>query len=190
MNYNFYIQRFPRRVWDDQTQNYIVIAGDTSEIDIEQRFKCKYVKMEGIGENGKAKNIYTENFAEAEALRLYVPKTVIYENTNLSLTLLFLAENGDQMDIQTNEREFFEFVSGRPLEYNDTFRKRYVSMILINKPEVVGEVLYGDTRYRQIKYTFKNIYGRSFAVSCFDNKEIYKPFVLDSSILDDIFTLL
>ena len=164
MNYKFYIQRYSRKHWNKETSKYD--KEDIGElIDIEAQFKCKYVKFEGLSETGKVKNIYTETYAETEELRVYIPDEVLYENTDLSLTLLFEPYSTNDSDVQNNERAFFEYVSGHKIEYHDTFRNRYVSLLLINKPEVVGEVLYGGSRYREVKYTFKNIYGRSFATS-------------------------
>ena len=164
MSYKFYIQRYSRKYLDKNKSQYVEeVKGEL--IDIEAQFKCKYVKFEGLSETGKAKNIYTETYAETEELRTYIPEEVLYENTDLSLTLLFAPSSTDENDVQDNERAFFEYVSGRKIEYHDTFRNRYVSLLLINKPDVVGEVLYGGSRYREVKYTFKNLYGRSFAES-------------------------
>lgn len=164
MNYKFYIQRYSRKHWNKETSQYD--KEDIGElIDIEEQFKCKYVKFEGLSETGKVKNIYTETYAETEELRMYIPDEVLYDNTDMSLTLLFSPYSENDSDVQDNERAFFEYVSGHKIEYHDTFRNRYVSLLLLNKPEVVGEVLYGGSRYREVKYTFKNIYGRSFATS-------------------------
>ena len=164
MNYNFYIQKYSQKYWDKNKSQYV----DESKgelIDIEAQFKCKYVKFEGLSETGKVKNVYTETYAETEELRMYIPDEVLYENTDMSLTLLFSPDSTNDSDVQNNERAFFEYISGHKIEYHDTFRNRYVSLLLLNKPEVVGEVLYGGSRYREVKYTFKNIYGRSFATS-------------------------
>ena len=164
MSYKFYIQRYSSKHWNKETSQYDE-ESKGERIDIEAQFKCKYVKFEGLSETGKVKNIYTETYAETEELRVYIPDEVLYENTALSLTLLFEPDSTNDSDVQNNERAFFEYVSGHKIEYHDTFRNRYVSLLLINKPEVVGEVLYGGSRYREVKYTFKNIYGRSFATS-------------------------
>ena len=164
MGYKFYIQRYSRKHYNKETSQYD--KEDIGElIDIEEQFKCKYVKFEGLSETGKVKNIYTETYAETEELRMYIPDEVLYENTEMSLTLLFAPNSTNDSDVQDNERSFFEYISGHKIEYHDTFRNRYVSLLLLNKPEVVGEVLYGGSRYREVKYTFKNIYGRSFATT-------------------------
>lgn len=164
MNYKFYIQRYSRIFYDSYNESYM--EEEMGElIDIEKQFNCKYVKFEGLSETGKVKNVYTETYAETEELRIFIPEEVLYENTDLSLTLLFDPSSASDTDVQDNERAFFEYISGRKIEYHDTFRNRYVTLLLLNKPEVVGEVLYGGSRYRQVKYTFKNVYGRSFGES-------------------------
>ena len=154
MTYKFYIQKYGRKYWDKNKSQY-VDESNGELIDIEEHFKCKYVKFEGLSETGKVKNVYTETYADSEELRMYIPDEVLYENTDLSLTLLFAPDTENDSDVQDNERAFFEYVSGHKIEYHDTFRNRYVSLLLINKPEVVGEVLYGGSRYREVKYTFK-----------------------------------
>ena len=164
MSYKFYIQKYGRKHWNKETSKYDEEA-KCELIDIEEQFKFKYVKFEGLSETGKVKNIYTETYAETEEIRVYIPDEVLYENTEMSLTLLFAPSSANDNDVQDNERAFFEYISGHKIEYHDTFRNRYVSLILLNKPEVVGEVLYGGSRYREVKYTFKNIYGRSFSTS-------------------------
>lgn len=159
--YQFFIQKYSHRYYDDKKATFVV-EPKSSRLDVESEFNCKYVSFKGVSETGKVKNIYTENYAETEELRTFIPKDIVYENTELTLTLLFAPEGTTETDIQANERRFFEFVSGRKVEWYDTFRKRYVTLLLLNKPEVVNEVLYGGSRYRQVKYTFKNVFGRSF----------------------------
>ena len=88
MNYKFYIQKYSRKHWNKETSQYDEEAKGEL-IDIEARFKCKYVKFEGLSETGKVKNIYTETYAETEELRMYIPDEVLYDNTDMSLTLLF-----------------------------------------------------------------------------------------------------
>lgn len=179
MSYNFYINRLTHRIWHESTQEFVTEEADEPK-DIEAEFGCKYVRLEGVNEYGKAKNIYTESYAETEELRVHIPEKVLYENTDVALTLVFpCITKNNRLDVTDNERRFFEYVSGRRIEWYDTFRERCLTLLLINKPEVVGEILYGDTRYREVKYTFKNIYGRSF-----EKKAIV--FTLDFSILDSL----
>ena len=97
MGYKFYIQRYSRKHYNKETSQYD--KEDIGElIDIEEQFKCKYVKFEGLSETGKVKNIYTETYAETEELRVYIPDEVLYENTDLSLTLLFAPDSENDSD--------------------------------------------------------------------------------------------
>lgn len=150
-SFKFYIQR---------------IGIDDAPIDVEATFHCLYVKATGISENGKAKNIYTESYPETDRMRLYIPDEIAYDNTSIVISLLFPGyPDGGRMDVQDNERAFFEAVSGKKIEWHDNFRNRYVTLILIEAPKVTAETLYGGSRYRQMEYTFQNVYGRSFASS-------------------------
>jgi len=149
-DFKFYIQRY---------------GIDTAPVDVEATYKCKYVKATGISENGKAKNIYTESYAETDELRVYLPTQIAYENTKIKINLLFPAVSADRMDVQDNERTFFEAVSGKKIEWHDNFRNRYVTLVLIEAPKVTGELLYSGCRYRHIEYTFQNVFGRSFSTS-------------------------
>lgn len=178
MEYRFYIQRYEQSVWNASTKEYETEEGGEL-IDIEEFFHCKYVKLEGLSENGKIRNIYMESFAEEESSRLHIPKDILHESTNVALTLLFPIVNNNVYDVQDNERAFYDYVKGRKIEYNDTFRNRYATLILIDKPEMVSEVLYGESRYRQVRYTFKNIYGKSYT-----EPTLRGVFVLDVSSLD------
>lgn len=165
MNYKFYIQRYSYVYWDETKKDYVTVP-KSQMYDIEENFSCRYVRVEGLSDDGNVKNVYTEEYAETEELRVYSPKTILHKNNEISLTLLFLANNNtNPYDVQDNERRFFEFIKGRKVEFHDNFRNRWVSLLLLNKPETVGEVLYGGSRYRQVKYTFKNIYGSSYTES-------------------------
>ena len=166
--FRFYIQFYPVTRWDNNAGASVMVSPKSSQIDIEDEYGCYYVKMEGVSENGKAKNIYTESYAESDEMRLHLPAEIAYENTKCVLSLLFPETGDDRMDVQDNERRFFEAVSGKKIEWYDTFRKRYVTLVLIEAPKLAGEKLYGGSRYRQVEYTFQNIYGRSFATSRID----------------------
>lgn len=167
-NFKFYIRFYPVSKMDIVT-GQVVTTPASSLIDIEENYRCFYIKMAGIGENGKAKNIYTESYAETDELRIFLPDEIAYENTKCELTLLFPAIDANRMDVQDYERIFFEAVSGKKIEFSDTFRKRYVTLVLIEAPKVVGEKLYGGSRYREVTYTFQNIFGRSFQNSQIQN---------------------
>ena len=102
MSYKFYIQRYSRKHWNKETSQYDEEAKGEL-IDIEEQFKCKYVKFEGLSETGKVKNIYTETYAETEEIRMYIPDEVLYDNTEMSLTLLVAPNSTNDSDVQDNE---------------------------------------------------------------------------------------
>lgn len=151
MKYYFYIQKFP-----SEGQTYPIL-------DIEQTFDCKYVKMSGIAEDGDVKNIYMEDFAEQSGVDAYIPESIAHKTTVCELTLLF-----EKSVCKERERTFYEYVNGQLIQWYDTFRNRYVKLILKKEPETVGEKLYGGQQYRQVKYTFENVNGYSSAVAFID----------------------
>lgn len=165
MTYKFYIQRYGYKYWDSEKSEYVAVE-KSQMLDLEEHFGCKYVRMDGMAENGEVKNVYTEEYAETEELRVHTPKTILHKNDEISLTVLFLASEGnDEYDVQDKERVLYEFLDGRKVEFHDNFRNRWVSLLLLKKPEVVAEVLYGGSRYRQVKYTFKNVFGSTYTES-------------------------
>ena len=52
-----------------------------------------YNKMEGMDSVGESKNAYTEEYADAEQLRTYMPDVVHNKATTVKLTLDFIGEN-------------------------------------------------------------------------------------------------
>lgn len=146
--YNFYIQKYP------------VNATSLPVVDIEQTFTCRYCYAKNIQEYGKIKNVYTESFAESSKQKIYIPPEdeLAYESTTVELSVAFVGAN-----CIDNSDTFYEYVRGQLLEFHDTFRWRYVTLLLTEAPTIVAEKLYkGAQSYRQMSYKFTNVYGRPF----------------------------
>jgi hypothetical protein len=128
------------------------------EIDIEETFDCTYSSFTGLSEDGVPR-VYTEEFAESKALRVYTPapEDITHETTEPKLTLLFHT-NKDYTALE-NERAFQKFIQGRKLVYHDTFRKKYYLLLMQKQPSMVAERLYGKQPYREVSYTFTNLAG-------------------------------
>jgi hypothetical protein len=154
--YSFYIQKYPQ---GDREFN---------AIDFESLYNCLYASMTNITEFGKIKNVYTETFAESEKARLYVPSSdlLVHETTDCTLTVLF---KGD--DALKNSLDFYDYIAGQVIEYHDTFRNLYVTLLLTEAPTKGEEHLYKGTKYRQMKYKFTNICGRAFTTSQISNAD-------------------
>ena len=143
-NYKFYMSRWIDNSWE-------------SGVSLEDYFSgMKYISCKGLSDKGKIKNIYSENYAEVEALRVYIPETVVRENTDIEFEFGFEKENRrDTFD------SFVDWVSGHKIKYWDTARNREVEMVLIEKVEVDEDLLIGSSPYIVVPFKFKNLKGSS-----------------------------
>lgn len=141
-DYKFYMSRWIDNAWETQVSLEDYFSG------------MKYVSCEGLSTKGKIKNIYTENFAEVEDLRVYMPETVVRENTDIEFVFGFEKENRrDTFD------RFVDWVSGYKIKYWDTARNRELEMVLIDKVEVDEDILIGSSPFITVNFKFKNLKG-------------------------------
>lgn len=144
---------------------YPVGQAEYSDVDIESRFQCRYVSMTNSGQTS-IKNIYTEDFAEHDGLRVYTPTAaenndIAYNLSEVTLKLRWRSDEVNRGDIQTLANDFYDYIKGRKLQYHDTFRpNNYLQLILKDAPKVVNEKLYGNVQYMFIEYKFTNFGGR------------------------------
>lgn len=145
VNYKFYIQR-------DSTS-----LEPEEPVSIEDSFPgCKYLKFEGISLRGKPKNITIEEYPEAEEPRVYIPDKIVYETSELTLTLYF---SGD--DYRATYDNFTDFISGRKLTYWDTCRNRKVRLLFNNAPKITNDIVKGGKHYMEVDFKFTNLKGTS-----------------------------
>ena len=141
-NYKFYMSRWVDNAWEAQVSLEDYFSG------------MKYISCKGLSTKGKIKNIYTENFAEVEDLRVYMPETVVRENTDIEFVFGFEKENRrDTFD------SFVDWVSGYKIKYWDTARNRELEMVLIDKVEVDEDILIGSSPFITVNFKFKNLKG-------------------------------
>lgn len=141
-DYKFYMSRWIDNAWETQVSLEDYFSG------------MKYISCEGLSNRGKIKNIYTENFAEFEDLRVYMPETVVRENTDIEFVFGFEKENRrDTFD------SFVDWVSGYKIKYWDTARNRELEMVLIDKIEVDEDILLGSSPFITVNFKFKNLKG-------------------------------
>lgn len=130
---------------------------DEDYIDIEERFKgMRYMKCDGLEDLGKPKNIYTETYADADSLRVYLPSEVKRAATTITFTFLFLGY--DKQDVYD---EFNEFIKNQKIYYYDTARKKRVCMIFQNATKPKDDNYVGSLPYIISDYTFQNIKGEA-----------------------------
>ena len=141
-DYKFYMSRWIDNAWETQVSLEDYFSG------------MKYISCKGLSTKGNIKNIYTENFAEVEDLRVYMPETVVRENTDIEFVFGFEKENRrDTFD------SFVDWVSGYKIKYWDTARNRELEMVLIDKVEVDEDILIGSSPFITVNFKFKNLKG-------------------------------
>ena len=104
-----------------------VLIGGTKK-DLENDFvNLRYMEAKGIERIGKAKNIYTEQYADSETLRTWHPsengEETTHEATVIELKLLFYGEHRRE-----SYDEFNKYIRDGYLMYWDTLRGKPKSL--------------------------------------------------------------
>lgn len=149
------------------------IDGEFVEKDLERDYPGLVFKsITGLTSYG-APVLYEEEFAEEEDSDVYFPSTVTMKHPDIVLTLYFIGCYADVSAVTDSEkysaadesyRQFADFLYGSDLIYWDTIRNRKVKIYLNEAINVKTEKLYGEP-YKEVSFTFKNKYGRSFSLS-------------------------
>lgn len=134
-------------------------AGDMGVKDLEVDFQgLKYVSCKGLANIGEPKNIYTEDYAEADGLRVYHPGDVAalvrHKETAIELELVFLGE-----DRRAVYEEFRAFLEAGRVHFWDTARLLKAELVLTSAVEPVDDTVKG-VKYIRAAFKFKNLYGR------------------------------
>lgn len=145
--YKFYIQKYPQGKTTFPVQ------------DIEASWNCTYKQFKDFFYNGDIKNTYTEDFVEKDGLNVYIPapEELTHSSYDCTLGLLF-----NKATAQEDARAFYNDIAGQKVEYHDTFRNRYVTLLLTKQPKIEQEVLYGNRPYMLVSFTFTNIDGITY----------------------------
>lgn len=129
--------------------------------DIEKDFDgCRYRYCKGLETRGSAKNIYTENYPEADGLRVYHPSDnslpVTYNETSVTLCLIFIGENR-----RSTFNGFCELLKSSRLYYWDTARHKKALLIPDGEISPSEDTVKGVT-YIDVEFKFKNTWGRTY----------------------------
>lgn len=148
--YHFYLQKYPQ--------------GNTSfqQEDIEASYKCIYKQLKDIAHDGEVQNTYTERFVEHSGLKVYTPDPddLAFKEYECTLQLLF-----DRATCQVDSERFYKTYRGQLCEYHDTFRNKFVTLLMTKRPTVQQERLYSNTPYQLVEFTFTNVKGKTFTTS-------------------------
>lgn len=148
--YRFYMQKYP----DGNQMSPLV--------DVEEQYDCRYMRFDGTLFDGDIQNVYTESFAERSGDNVWTPKQGELACKSKECTLKLRFRDGD---VESRARKFYEDFRGVKVEYGDTFRKRFVSLILIKEPKIEFERITEESSYLVVSYTFLNFLGRSYTKS-------------------------
>lgn len=147
--YRFYAQRYPN--------------GSTTypKKDIEQTYNCRYMRFENLEVDGDIGNAYVETFAEKSGDNVYIPpkSDLAHKSYDCKLKLLFKGDN-----VQNNVRQFADDWMGVKMEYSDTFRNRFATLLMTKAPNIVSQRLYGQ-KYAEVEITLSNIDGVTYSSS-------------------------
>lgn len=134
------------------------------KVDVEDMFKCRFMKMSGATVPA-VKNVYSEDYAEQDGLRMWVPDPadITYKDSEITITLRWRSDECG--DVEEASDNFFNYVTGQKLEWYDTFRNKYWQLILTDTPSVQFEDLHSPLQYKVVDYKFTNYGGRPHTTS-------------------------
>lgn len=148
--YHFYLQKYP--------QGYTSFPQE----DVEAEYKCIYKQFKELVFDGDIQNVYTEKFVENNGVKTYIPSpgNLSYKDYECTLQLLF-----PRATCQSDSERFYKTYRGQLCEYHDTFRNKYVTLLMIKRPKIQQEKLYTGTPYQLVEFTFTNTKGTTFTTS-------------------------
>ena len=143
------------------TTFYIKDLSDNTVKNLQVDFPSLRMKsVSGLLEKGDLKNLVTENYAESSELRVYIPNEVTNKNTSITLEIAFIGTNAS-----TDFDNFYNFINGKVIEYWDTYRKKKVPKMILNKKlKKVKDKRRGDSTIIIYKYTFLNLSGKTLDI--------------------------
>lgn len=155
--YNHYFQR-------------IDIPGQM-EFDVEERFVgVLYSKADGLNDIGKTKNIYTEEYADSDRKRVYLPSVLqdgemvhkldLIANEGTTVTMKFLIV-GDAETRQQLMQSFFDEVRTGIHRYWDDARNREFDFIVTDEIKVSDEKWHGSQPYVEVVIPMLNLNGKT-----------------------------
>lgn len=140
--YDFYMQQAP-------------IDGVTQSIkNLEDDFSGLLIKsVSGLNAKGKNKNVYTESFAEANGVNVWLG-TPYYESTNVSITCYFVGTNR-----KTTYDSFCNYINGHKIDFWDSYNGKKVTLVLAEALDQPNEEKYGSNPNIEQTFKFTNING-------------------------------
>ena len=140
-----------------------------TKMDFEATYpRSNYLYCKGLETVGAAKNIYTEDYPEADGLRSYHPKDtekeVTHSSTTIELSLIFAGDSR-----RANYNSFMSFIQSSRFYYWDTARLKKIFCVVMEEQTVEEDTLTG-IKYIQVILNLKNLWGISKA--CDENGNV------------------
>ena len=142
-------------------------------IDIEEDSRfigLLYMNAEGMNNVGKAKNVYTETYADSKSLRVFLPKhstlsglvhsTSDITNEATKITMRFLVV-GDASSRQATINNFRDYVREGVHRYWDDARNLVFDFIVTEEFKVSDEKWHGSQPYVEIEVAMQNLDGKT-----------------------------
>lgn len=148
--YKFYMQKI------DKNGNAI----EDKPKDLEKDFDgLRYTRCDGLDKIGTPKNIYTEDYSDADRLRVHIPENVTNSETEITLTLYFFG-----LDRRKVYNDFCEYIRQGFTRYWDDAREKYFDFYIAKDIDTANEQWYGNIPYLNAEFKLQNIYGKTFDV--------------------------
>jgi hypothetical protein len=139
--------------------------------DIEEHFSgLLYMRAEGMNDVGKAKNIYTETYADSDTLRVSLPKhrynnigvhsVTDITNEATKITMHFLVVGDAESRIATI-LAFESYIREGIHRYWDTARNLEFDFIVQDEIKVSDERWHGSNPYVEIQVVMQNLNGKT-----------------------------
>lgn len=133
------------------------------QIDIEEQFSgLLYMRAEGLNGIGKSKNVYTEEYADSDRLRVYLPQDTQYTNEATKITMHFLIV-GTASQRQNTLANFVDYVRKGVHRYWDDARNLEFDFIVQDEIKVSDERWHGSNPYVEIAVVMQNLNGKASA---------------------------
>ena len=134
-----------------------------NEIDVEEFFPgLYYMSAKGINDIGKPKNVYTEEYADSDRKRFYLPEENNYANESTTIDMTFLVV-GTAAQRQSTTSSFLDYVRKGVHLYHDTARNRAFEFIVTDEIKVSDEKWHGSTPYIELTLPLQNLNGKTRA---------------------------
>lgn len=138
-----------------EIKHYFKKDNDATIKDLEKDFiGLKYCKCVGLEARGARKNVYTENYADSDEIRVWQGKDVTREATEIVFTFYFLGDSR-----QSIIDSFYEYIKNGLISYWDTKRYKKAYMIFKDKFTISEDMFVGSTPYKKVDVTFQNLWG-------------------------------